>query len=559
MNLQTHKVSIYGENHHLILDHVTVTIPAHAITVIVGKTGSGKSTLLDTLSGLRHPDEGSLFLGDTPLWQKGKVPLSIALQFGHVFQHPEKQLFQRSVLGEFQYSLRPYPIHRHAIADRAQTALRDMGLPETICDASTLLLSAGQKRRIALATTFATSPSWLFLDEPTAGLDSDALQRLLDHLRSFRQQGGSIVIVSHDIDHFLFLADAFIVLQQGRNVGTYSPSALCENPSILVEAQVGVSSMVWMQSQVPSQDISAKPLSAKDYAKWLRDKEFLSVSVAQVVEETYAFRYGEDTEHVIATFLQGLDVRAKWFAYVILSIGILLQQSLSVVIVEAILGSFLLFIIPSKKFMPILKPYLLFMVLSTLLSSLQFIPMHLMSFTLPFRFSMLQGRETLLQLIKIFLVMILGLLFTTTTTQLQMKKGLSQSLSMLSRFGLPVEALSLATALLLRFVPVIMQEVQRFSRIVRARQKHYTRHQSLNLRDVPALVIPLILSVLQIGSDLAVAMEARGYQLIHPKTNAKDTRTALSNSSLIWDKRDTIAMITSVLLLLVLLALRWIT
>ncbi|MGP3785890.1 ATP-binding cassette domain-containing protein [Paenibacillus sp. 1A_MP2] len=91
-----------------LLQDITVQLNRGEITLLLGCTGSGKTTLLQTIAGLKPPDAGSLKLDGEPYWQKGKVPQSILLQMGLVFQFPEQQLFARSIGREFAYSLRPY-------------------------------------------------------------------------------------------------------------------------------------------------------------------------------------------------------------------------------------------------------------------------------------------------------------------------------------------------------------------------------------------------------------------------------------------------------------------
>lgn len=76
-----------------LLEDVSVQLNSGEITLLLGCTGSGKTTLLQTLAGLRPPDAGSITLDGTPLWKEGKVPQSILLQMGLLFQFPEQQLF----------------------------------------------------------------------------------------------------------------------------------------------------------------------------------------------------------------------------------------------------------------------------------------------------------------------------------------------------------------------------------------------------------------------------------------------------------------------------------
>ena len=93
-----------------LLQDLTIQFNGGEITLLLGCTGSGKTTLLQTIAGLKPPSAGHIALNGEPFWQNGKVPQSILLQMGLVFQFPEQQLFARSIQREFSYSLRPYPL-----------------------------------------------------------------------------------------------------------------------------------------------------------------------------------------------------------------------------------------------------------------------------------------------------------------------------------------------------------------------------------------------------------------------------------------------------------------
>jgi energy-coupling factor transporter transmembrane protein EcfT len=129
-------------------------------------------------------------------------------------------------------------------------------------------------------------------------------------------------------------------------------------------------------------------------------------------------------------------------------------------------------------------------------------------------FSSSAANVTFQHLFPFLLIMVLGLLLPATTSQLRMKQGLEQAMNGLRKIGIPVEALSLATSLTLRFIPIIMEELQRFSRIAQSRQPQKRRRRGISLRDIPAMIIPLLLSILAIGDELATALEARGYRAV---------------------------------------------
>lgn len=206
--------------------------------------------------------------------------------------------------------------------------------------------------------------------------------------------------------------------------------------------------------------------------------------------------------------------------------------------------------VPMRGIAAITKSLSLLIIISVILSGIRFTDEPgLVNIGFAY-FSIQSALSTFTQLYKILLIMTLGLVFTTSTSQVNMKRGLEQFLSILKHIKIPVEAFSLATSLILHFIPIIMKESIRFSRITRARGKRHTKLNTLRLRDTGAFIIPLILSVLRLGSDLSLAMEARGY--IH--TGIQRT----TNSELKFRSIDRWVVILGVLIAAILLALEYV-
>ncbi|WFR61462.1 ATP-binding cassette domain-containing protein [Paenibacillus amylolyticus] len=112
-----------------LLEDINIHLKSGEITLLLGCTGSGKTTLLQTLAGLRPPDAGSVTIDGMPFWQEGKVPQSILLQMGLVFQFPEQQLFARNIQREFAYSLRPYRLTENQQREQITNALNQWDPP----------------------------------------------------------------------------------------------------------------------------------------------------------------------------------------------------------------------------------------------------------------------------------------------------------------------------------------------------------------------------------------------------------------------------------------------
>jgi energy-coupling factor transport system ATP-binding protein len=538
MPINVEHVTVYApQQSTLILHDISCQLEQNQITLLLGRTGAGKSTLLDTLSGLIKIDQGKVLYDQASLWEGKHVNAAVQFLLGNVFQYPEQQLFAQTVKREFDYSLQPLKLEKPLIQQRSLAALHEMGLPSSLMQEAPLILSGGQKRRVALACTFSTQPEWLFLDEPTAGLDSETTQKLLAYLSTWKHNTrGGIVIATHDLDTLLPISDSVIVMKQGRLLCHTTSKELYLHPHALLEAEIGIPISIELSMLLSERGISIAdgPLSPRQYADRLlqklrelhsnretplplpvtenNDGASIPSSVETANQKTTPSR---TTNTADERFVYTLDPRSKWLFYLLISIGIIVQNSWPGLLFGSIvcIATVLFTRVASREITPVIKPFVLLIVLSVLLSGIRFgsttSPWHLGSVY----FSIQAALLTLTQLYKILLIMILGVLFPATTSQLKMKRGLERSLSFLHRLRLPVEAFSLGASLMLHFIPVIMKEAQRFSRITQARGKRITKIGAVRLRDVGALIIPLVISVLQLGSDLALAMEARGYAL----------------------------------------------
>jgi energy-coupling factor transporter ATP-binding protein EcfA2/energy-coupling factor transporter transmembrane protein EcfT len=222
-----------------------------------------------------------------------------------------------------------------------------------------------------------------------------------------------------------------------------------------------------------------------------------------------------------------LDPRAKWLAYMLLCAGIAMQHRWTGLAVATVFAVAFVktFGVDWRALWRISKGLLVFVVLSALLSGVR------LSFGAGGRagFSPTAALDTVRRLYPLWLLVTTGLALPASTSTMMMKRGLEAGLSPLRRLGIPVDAVALACALVLRFIPVILAELGRFTRIARARGKH--PGAGLRPRDLPAVVLPLVLSVMELGESLSLAMEARGYVRIgQRRTHA----VALS-----WTRADT--------------------
>lgn len=203
------------------------------MAVVLGPTGSGKSTLLRLAAGLLEPTSGRVLLDGKPL--AGPIsPDGVAI--GLVFQSPESQLFAETVIDDVAFGPTNQGLERGAARERAHTSLAEVGLdPGQFADRSPFQLSGGEARRVALAGVIAMRPTYLLLDEPTAGLDRQGREAVLLAIEAARARAG-ILVVTHDAEEFLSRADTALVLSDGDVAYSGSAGALVDDPSPLTAA-----------------------------------------------------------------------------------------------------------------------------------------------------------------------------------------------------------------------------------------------------------------------------------------------------------------------------------
>jgi energy-coupling factor transport system ATP-binding protein len=223
------------------LSDINCEIGSGEFVAIIGHTGSGKTTLVQHIAGLVQPDSGRVVATlddgtETVISEKGKAAFAVRRRVGIVFQYPEYQLFEETVLKDVCFGPKNQGLDQEAQEARAKEALRLVGLdPDVVGESSPFELSGGQKRRVAIAGVLAVEPELLILDEPTAGLDPKGHDDILDMIDRIKEDKSlSIVLVSHNMDDVAAYADKVIVMNAGTVVMEGTPEYVyCERGSEL--------------------------------------------------------------------------------------------------------------------------------------------------------------------------------------------------------------------------------------------------------------------------------------------------------------------------------------
>ncbi|AQT86051.1 cobalt import ATP-binding protein CbiO [Paenibacillus larvae subsp. larvae] len=213
--LSTNQISFEYEDGKLALDDVSIDLSKGNIIGLVGANGSGKSTLFKQLLGLLKPSDGEVMFHGQPLRYNKKDLFSLRKQVGIVFQDPDQQIFYSNVADDVAFALRNLGMKEDKIAVRLDKVLETVGAAE-FRDKPVQYLSYGQKKRVAIAGALVVDTEWLLLDEPTAGLDPEGRQMMMELIRDLAAAGKKILISSHDIDLIYEICNYVYILKQGR-------------------------------------------------------------------------------------------------------------------------------------------------------------------------------------------------------------------------------------------------------------------------------------------------------------------------------------------------------
>lgn len=201
------------------VDHVSVGVEQGEFLGVIGHTGSGKSTLIQMLNGLLRPASGTVLLNGKDIWAEPKKIRSVRFQVGMVFQYPEHQLFEETVLKDICFGPRNMGLSDAEAEQRARRAAEFVGLGEELLGKSPFEISGGQKRRAAIAGVLAMDPDVLVLDEPTAGLDPNGRDTLLQQISEYhKQRGSTVILVSHSMEDIARFADRVLVMNDAKAV-----------------------------------------------------------------------------------------------------------------------------------------------------------------------------------------------------------------------------------------------------------------------------------------------------------------------------------------------------
>lgn len=239
--------------HEALLD-IDLRIKDNSFTCVIGHTGSGKSTLVQHINALLLPNSGEVdvngfkvlskkdnkaYLKSLPRSERKKCNIKeLRKNVGLVFQFPEYQLFEETVVKDVSFGPKNFGYSDSEATNIAKESLKLVGLDESLFEKSPFELSGGQKRRVAIAGIIALKPKVLILDEPTAGLDPQGTLEMMELFKLIYENGTTIVMVTHDMDIVIKYATDIVVLKKGRIIKECAPYELFLDDNLVEDLSI---------------------------------------------------------------------------------------------------------------------------------------------------------------------------------------------------------------------------------------------------------------------------------------------------------------------------------
>lgn len=528
-------VSIAYENAE-VLNDISLSIPSGRVTLIAGRSGAGKTTLACLAAGLTKAQSGSVLLGGT-----APVPGEVAL----AFQNPEQQLFLETVEHELAFAPRNLGCSEDEVARRVSEAASQLEIKELL-PSDPFCLSGGQARRVALASILTLNPRAVVLDEPTAGLDAPARAALHRLVQDIACKGLPVLVVSHDLEEWLAIADQVMLLADGTIAWQGTPAALAsdidafaraglEPPEswqlreLLVQAEkhdsAGVNGVVPVETAAQGQEAAAARGPEGSVA---RDSKSTAAQgpKATVARELKGVATQEPSSHgpkvaakpsrkdTAGRGLEGVDARVKVILLLVATAALFAARAPWTLAVWAMLCLLVLRAsgIGGKAVARALKPVALlfaFIVCANLVSCDGSADVAIAGSV---GISTVGAARAAIAVARIIMLVCLALSVAESTTPTKLAHACTSLMRPLGHIGVPIEDVALVLSMALRFIPVVSEEAGRIRLAQRARGVNFDEGSVLRrVRAWAAVLTPLVVGLFRRADRVAESMDARCY------------------------------------------------
>lgn len=265
IQLSTENLSFTYPDGTRALKNINIEIEKGEKVAIIGPNGAGKSTLFSHFNGLTEPTSGCVKIEGKPISFEKDELLKVRQKVGIVFQDPNDQLFAPTVKEDIAFGPMNLGLSYDEVEKRVEDALKMVGM-ENYEDKTPHHLSGGQQKRIAIAGIIAMKPELMILDEPTAGLDPDGVEKVMNIMNQLNEEGMTLIISSHDIDMISKYADKIFVLYNGEIIESGNKNKIFSDMELLKKAHLRtpITTEILYNLKESGLNVNTEKISVKD-------------------------------------------------------------------------------------------------------------------------------------------------------------------------------------------------------------------------------------------------------------------------------------------------------
>ena len=265
IQLSTENLSFTYPDGTQALKNINIEIEKGEKVAIIGPNGAGKSTLFSHFNGLTEPTSGCVKIEGKPISFEKDELLKVRQKVGIVFQDPNDQLFAPTVKEDIAFGPMNLGLSYDEVKKRVEDALKMVGM-ENYEDKTPHHLSGGQQKRIAIAGIIAMKPELMILDEPTAGLDPDGVEKVLNIMNQLNEEGMTLIISSHDIDMISKYADKIFILYNGEIIESGNKNKIFSDMELLKKAHLRtpITTEILYNLKESGLNVNTEKISVKD-------------------------------------------------------------------------------------------------------------------------------------------------------------------------------------------------------------------------------------------------------------------------------------------------------
>ncbi|MDF7664935.1 energy-coupling factor transporter ATPase [Bifidobacterium sp. ESL0745] len=541
------------------LHDFSMRIEQGEVVAIMGRNGTGKTTLTKLMTALSKPDDGTINVAGIDLGSmKRRDKKALRSSVGLVMQQPEHQLFAETVRQDVAYGPSNQDLPQQVVDQRVDRALNLLGI-SALAERSPFSLSGGQQRLAAIAGIIACDPRILILDEPTAGLDATASERIYALVRTLNTHGVTIVMITHSPRQARQLADRVITL--GEPV-TADANTADEQAAASANRDFTATKSVDTTPQFQSSPASCGALSSTTEACWTRADGNSTNPTGKTTQPVIEHRHsetrqtaksnldrtaqptkskpGKTTQSIKSSFgeatdkvakrntsggrskvhngksiIERLDSRVKLVVFLVLMFTSFIVSSLPQLGLTAVM---VIILAAAAKLGPkqLFRSMRGFLVLLLVMGVINMLFVRtgkpLVTFW-NFPITDEGVMAAVLYTCRFGLVILLGIILLQTTTPTALTDGFGSLLSPLRKLGLHTQELALVMSLALRFLPTLADEARNIMDAQAARGGSIeTGSPTKRIKALVAIIVPIFAGALRHSDNLSLALDARCYE-----------------------------------------------